>query len=63
MSCFIRNQENFQTNSPVHSIITRNKHHLHWPIANLSCFQRGASYSGIRIFKSLPRSITSLKNV
>jgi hypothetical protein len=62
MSFFIGNQENFQTNSSVHSINTRNKHHLHRPIANLSCFHKGASYSRIRIFNSLPRSITSLKN-
>ena len=62
MSFFIGNQENFQTNSSVHSINTRNKHHLHRPVANLSCFQKGASYYGIRIFNSLPRSITNLKN-
>jgi hypothetical protein len=62
MSFFIGNQENFQTNLSVHSINTIYKHHLHRPIANLSCFQKGASYSGIRIFNSLPRSITSLKN-
>jgi len=41
---------------------TRNKHHFHRPVANLSWFQKGASYSGIRIFNSLPRSITNLKN-
>jgi uncharacterized membrane protein len=62
MSFFIGNQEKFQTNSSVHNINTRNKHHLHRPVANLSCFQKGASYSGIRIFNSLPRSITNLKN-
>ena len=61
-SFFIRNQENFQTNSSVHSINTRNKHHLHSPIANLSCFQKDASSSRIRIFNSLSRSITNLKN-
>ena len=60
MSFFIGNQEKFQTNSSVHNINTRNKHHLHRPVANLSCFQK-ASYSGIRIFNSLPRSITNLK--
>jgi len=58
----IWNQEKFQTNSSVHSINTRNKHHLHRPVANLSCFQKGPSYSGIRIFNNLPWSITSLKN-
>ena len=62
MGFFIGNQEKFQTNSSVHNINTRNKHHLHRPVANLSCFQKGASYSGIRIVNSLPRSITNFKN-
>jgi len=62
MSFFIGNQEKFQTNSSEHNINTRYKHHLHRPVANLSCFQKCASYSGIRIFNSLPRSITYLKN-
>jgi hypothetical protein len=62
MSFFIGNQEKFQTNSSVHTINTTNKHHLHRSVANLSCFQKGASYSGIRIFNSLPRSITNLTN-
>jgi hypothetical protein len=30
----------FQTNSTAHSVNTRNKHELHRPIANLSCFQK-----------------------
>jgi hypothetical protein len=59
---FIGNQEKFQTNSSVHSIIIRNKHHLHRPVANLSCFQKGASYSGIRTFYKLSQSLTSRKN-
>ena len=62
MSFFIGNQEKFQTNLSVHNINTRNKHHLHRLVANLSCFQKGAFYSGTRIFNSLPRSITNLKN-
>jgi hypothetical protein len=37
---FIGNQEKCQTNSSVHNINTRNKHHLHRPVANLSCFQK-----------------------
>jgi len=59
---FIGNQDKFLTNSSVNSINTRNKQHLHKPIANLSCFQKGASYSGIRIINNLPQSITSLRN-
>jgi len=62
MSFFIGNQEKFQTNSSLHNINTRNKHHLHRPVANLSCFQNDASYSGIRIFNSLPQGIINLKN-
>jgi len=46
----------------VHNINTRHKHHFHRSVANLSCFQKGASYSGIRIFNGLPWSITNLKN-
>jgi hypothetical protein len=61
MSFFIQNQEKFQTNLSVHNINTRNKHHLHRPFASLSCFQKGASYSRIKI-NSLPQSITNLKN-
>jgi hypothetical protein len=31
----INNQENFQTNSSIHNINTRNKYHTHRPNANL----------------------------
>jgi len=62
VSFFIGNQDKVLTNSPVHSINTRNKHHLLRPIVNLSCFQKGASYSGIWIFNNLPQNITSLRN-
>jgi len=49
-------------NSSVHSINTRNKHHLHRPFANLSCFRKDASYSGVKIFNNLTRSITNIRN-
>jgi hypothetical protein len=45
----INNQENFHTHSTIHNINTRNKHHLHRPNANLSCFQKGTFYVGIKI--------------
>jgi IS1 family transposase len=63
MNFFVNNEEKFQTDSSIHNINTRNKHHLHRVTANLSCFQKNAFYSGIRIFNSLPRSITNLKRV
>jgi IS1 family transposase len=59
---FVNNHEDFQTNSSIHNTNMRNKHHLHRPTANISCFQKNALYSGIRIFNSLPCSITNLKN-
>jgi IS1 family transposase len=62
MIFFVNNQENFQTNSSVHRINTSNKHHLHRPVASLSCFQKSPFFSGIRIFNSLPCSLTNLKN-
>ena len=40
MNFILNNQDNFQTNSSIHSIDTRNKHQLHRPNANLSCFQK-----------------------
>jgi hypothetical protein len=54
--------EHFQTNSSIHSTDTSNKHHLHRPNANLSCFQESTFYAGIRIFSRLPLSLISLKN-
>jgi hypothetical protein len=58
----VNNQEIFQTNLCVHSINTRNKHHLHKPNAKLSCFQKGAFYASVRIFNSLPYSLSILMN-
>jgi hypothetical protein len=46
----------------MHSIDIRNKHHLHRPNANISCFQKSTFYAGIRIFNRLPLSLISLKN-
>jgi hypothetical protein len=58
----VNNQKLFQANSTVHSVNTRNKHQLHRPIANLSGFQKSAFYAGIKIFNSLPTSLTNLMN-
>jgi IS1 family transposase len=62
MNFIVNNRELFQTNSAVHSVNTRNKHQLHRPIVNLSCFQKSAFYTGIKIFNTLPSSLTSLVN-
>ena len=62
MGFIIINQGIFQTNSPVHNINTRNNNHLHRPNANLSCVQKSTFYAGLKIFNSLPPSMTILKN-
>ena len=60
MSFVFHNQEIFQTNSSIYKANTRNKHHLHRPNANLSCFQTNTFYAGIKIFNILPPSVTVL---
>jgi len=62
MNCIINNHELFQTNSFIHNINTRNKHHLLRLDANLFCFQRNTFSARIKIFNSLPTSVTILKN-
>jgi hypothetical protein len=32
------------------------------PVANLTSFQKGITYSGIKIYNGLPRNILSLNN-
>jgi hypothetical protein len=59
LNFIISNQEHFQTNSGVHSVTTRNKHHLHRPAANLTGFQKNTYYSGIKVFNNLPSSLKS----
>jgi hypothetical protein len=50
----INNLEHFQAYSAIHSVNTRNKHHVHRPIANLTYFQKTTYYSEIKIFNNLP---------
>jgi len=56
------NQRSLQINSSMHNINTRNKHHIHWSDANLSCFRKSTSYAGINIFSCLPTTVAILKN-
>jgi len=62
MNFIIKNQEIFLTNSSTHNINTRNKHDLHRPNANPTCFQKSTFYAGIKNFNNLPPSVTVLKN-
>jgi hypothetical protein len=51
---FIAKNILFATNNQIHSVHTRFKTNLHPPIANLTKFQKGVYYSGIKIFNNLP---------
>jgi len=56
----IKNKLFFFTNCQIHSVRTRFKTNLHPPIANLTKFQKGVYYSGIKIFNNLPHNIKDL---
>jgi len=58
----IKNKHLFYTNNKVHSVHTRFKTNLHPPIANLTKFQKGVYYSGIKMFNNLPHNIKDLAN-
>jgi hypothetical protein len=62
MTFFVDNLGSFQTNSFVHGLNTRNKHHLHRPIAHLSCFQKYISHAAVKVFNILPTSISNLRH-
>ena len=58
---FVVQSENlFLTNNKNHNLDTRQRNNLYLPQANLTIYQKGAYYSGIKIFNNLPIEI---KNV
>ena len=52
-----RNRELFVINANVHNFPTRSHNDLHLPIANLSVFQKGVYFSGVKIFNDLPTDL------
>jgi hypothetical protein len=52
LSFVVDNMEKFQTNSDIHSISTRYRYNLHVSNSNLSKYQKGVYYSGIKIFNN-----------
>jgi hypothetical protein len=56
----IKNKHLFSTNYDIHSVHTIFKTNFHLPIANLTKFQKGVYYSGIKIFNNLPHNIKDL---
>jgi len=59
----VDNGDYFKVNSQIHNINTRNKSNLYLPISNLSVYQKGTYYSGIKEFNnSLPSQIKDLSH-
>jgi len=54
----VNNKHLFTKNLEVHNHNTRYANNFHLPITNLTKYQKGANYTGIKIFKNL---ITHIK--
>ena len=60
---FVINSKNhFKKNKEHHNIFTRQINNLHLPQANLTIYQKGPCYSGIRVFNSLPTDIKDISD-
>ena len=51
------NRDLYELNSKIHNINTRFSSDLHTATANLTTFQKGPFYFGIKVFNHLPTSI------
>jgi hypothetical protein len=55
-----KNKDQFMTNSQMHKISTRQTFDLYIPTANLTIYQKGVYYQGIKIYNHLPKTIKDL---
>jgi hypothetical protein len=58
----MNNKHLFMDNSKVHNYNTRSSNDLHLPTASLTRYQRGAYYSGVKIYNQLPAYIKNVDN-
>ena len=56
----IKIKDQFMTNSQIHKITTRQSFDLYIPAANLTVYQNGVYYQGIKIYNHLPETIKDL---
>jgi hypothetical protein len=59
---FVVDKNKFILNYNVYNINTRQKYNYHLPSTNLSLYQKGVYFTGIKVFNSLPQSIKNLSN-
>jgi len=50
----LKTKELFTTNKEIHSICTRQHPNFHQPSANLTKYQTGVYYMGLKIFNTIP---------
>jgi len=58
----VKNKDHFKTNSDIHIFNTRFNYDLHIPVANLSVFEKGVRYSGIKVYNHLPLTLKQLSH-
>jgi hypothetical protein len=58
----VKNKELFTTNQERHGSTTRTATNIYPPLCNLTLFQKGAYYSGLKLFNHLPQNIKILAN-
>jgi hypothetical protein len=57
----VNNMELFAENSEMHTTVTRNSSNLHLPSSNLTVFQKGLQYFGVKVYNNLPGNIKQLR--
>jgi hypothetical protein len=63
LALFVVNNKNQYTGtSEIHDNNTRSRSNLHLPLPNLSIYQRGTYYNGIKVFSNLPPDIKKLSH-
>jgi len=62
MRFVVKNKNLFILNSENHSKSTRKFNNFYQPITNLTVYQRGVNYVGIKVFNNLPPYIKDISN-
>src|SRR5215472_3175385 len=58
----VKNKNLFLTNNENHNLDTRQRNNLYLPQTNLTSYQKGTYYSGIKFFNNLPLQIKKVAN-
>jgi NADPH-dependent glutamate synthase beta subunit-like oxidoreductase len=58
----VNNKHIFTKNLEVYNHDTRSAKNFHLPITNLTVYQKGACYTGVKIFNYLPTHIKNVTN-